>query len=40
MENVGRKSAVYFVALYDLLYGDNSPSPSPFAIEVGFNFGF
>ena len=39
MEPVGRKSAFYFVALYDLLYSNNSPAPLPFAIEVGFNFG-
>jgi hypothetical protein len=39
MQQVGRKSAFYIVALYDLLYGNNSPSASPFAIQVGFDFG-
>jgi hypothetical protein len=39
MQQVGSKSAFYVVALYDLLYGNNSPSGSPFAIQVGFDFG-
>jgi hypothetical protein len=39
MQQVGRKSAFYIVALYDLLYSNNSPSASPFAIQVGFDFG-
>ncbi len=38
MQQVGRNSAFYIVALYDLLYGDNSPSDSPFAIQIGFDF--
>jgi len=39
MQQVGQRSAFYVVALYDLIYGNNSPSPSPLSIQVGFNFG-
>ena len=39
LEPIGQRSAIYIVVLYDLIYGNNSPAPSPLGVDFGINFG-